>query len=165
MVIEKTIRQIYRLYGVGIVVWAGLSVAWIGVGLDLSPTVVGSGWLVIAAVGAVLAVGMGAVRFSSEYRLFKTQSNRERIQRFRSHLLSSAPLHLYVIALAAWSFLTVEWWVVNLGLVGRTIVAYGWFIIALYGLGLTVSLATKHEEALREDLDDVTPEPIDLDSS
>jgi hypothetical protein len=136
-----------------------------GIGLDMSPTVVGYGWLLIAGVGAILMIVMGVTRFSSEYHLFKTQSNRKRISRFNSHLLSSTPLHLYVIALAAWSSLTVEWWVVNLGLVGRTAVAYGWFVIALYGLGLTVGLAVKHEDALIEELDDVTPETIDLDSS
>lgn len=164
MGLEGVIRQGYRLYGIGILGWAGFSAVWIGLGLNVSPTVVGSGWLALAGVGVVLAVSMGAVRFSSEYSLFKTQSNRERIQRFNRHLLGSAPLHLYVIALAAWSFLTVEWWVVNLGIVGRTLVAYGWFVIALYGLGLAIGLTAKHDEAVLEEVDELTPEQLDVGS-
>ena len=156
------VRQLYRVYGFGILVWASWSAIWMGFSIDMSPTVIGVGWLLIAVIGAILAVTMGVLRFSDEYRLFKTQSNRERIQRFRNHLLSSTPLHFYVIALAAWSFLTVEWWVINLDLVSRTIVAYGWFLIALYGLGLTISLTVKHDEAVKEELNDVTPDELDL---
>ncbi|MGQ4557355.1 hypothetical protein [Halobellus sp. GM3] len=158
------VRQLYRVYGLGILVWAGWSAAWMGFGIDVSPTAIGTGWLAIAGIGAMLAIAMGILRFSDEYRLFKTQSNRERIRHFQNHFLSSTPLHLYVIALAAWSFLTVEWWAINLDLVSRTIVAYGWFLIALYGLGLTISLTVKHEEAVVKELDEVTPESIDLEA-
>ncbi|MFB6301215.1 MAG: hypothetical protein ABEH65_13255 [Halobacteriales archaeon] len=165
MALKYVIRQAYRLYGLGIILWAGWSAAWMGFGLDMSATTVGTGWFAIAAFGAVVAIAMGVMRVSSDYNLFKTDPNQTRIQRFNNHVLSSTPLHFYVIALAAWSFLTVEWWVVNLGLVGRTIVAYGWFLIALYGLGLTLSLAVKHDEAIVEELNEVTPSEIDIDSS
>jgi hypothetical protein len=165
MPLSNVVRQGYRLYGLGTLVWAGWSAAWMGLGLNMSPTVIGSGWFAIAGLGALLAIGMGATNLSDEYQLFKTQTNRGRIRRFNSHLLSSAPLHLYAIALAAWSFLTVEWWVVNLGIVGQTVVAYGWFLIALYGLGLTIGLTVKHDEAVVEELDEVTPSEVELGST
>ncbi|MFB6148406.1 MAG: hypothetical protein ABEJ48_01965, partial [Halobacteriales archaeon] len=150
--------------GLGIILWAGWSAVWMGVGLDMAATTIAAGWFVIAAFGAIIAVTMAGMRISSEYDLFKTQPNQGRIQRFNNHVLSSTPLHFYVIAMAAWSFLTVEWWVINLGIVGRTLVAYGWFLIALYGLGLTISLAVKHDEAVVEELDEVTPSAIDIES-
>jgi hypothetical protein len=75
------------------------------------------------------------------------------------------PLQLFVIALAAWSFFTAEWWAIDLGLGSRTIGAYGWLLIALYGLGLTISLTVKHDEAVIEELDEVTPNSIELESS
>jgi hypothetical protein len=159
------VRQAYRLYAAALVLWAAWSGLWLVTDIGMTATTVGTGWLVVAAFGAVVAVALGLTRISDEYRLFKTGTNRERIRRFQTHAFGGGFLGLYVVALAAWSFLTIEWIVVNLGLVGRTIVAYGWFLIALYGLALAVGLTTKHSDAVLEEVDEVTPTAVDLDSS
>lgn len=131
-----------------------------GFGLSLPPTVVGTGWLLIAAVGAILTVSMAVLWVSDEHHLFKTQSNREQIQQFRNDFLSSTPLYVYAIALVSWSFLTVGWAVTNLALVGHTTVAYGWFSIAVYGLGLVVGLTTTHRSTVIEKVGEVIPDSI-----
>jgi hypothetical protein len=159
------VRQAYRLYAAALVLWAAWSGVWLVTEIGMTASTVGTGWLVVAAFGAVVAVGLGLTRASDEYRLFKTRSNRERIRRFRDHAFGGGFLGLYVVALAAWSFLTVEWVVINLGIVGRSIVAYGWFMIAVYGLALAVGLTTKHSEAVAEEVDAVTPPAVDLTSS
>lgn len=159
------VRQAYRLYAAALVLWAAWSGVWLVTDIGMTASNIGAGWLVVAAFGAVVCVGLGLTRVSDEYRLFKTQSNRERIRRFRDHVFGGGFLGLYVVALAAWSFLTVEWVVINLGLVGRSIVAYGWFMIALYGLALGIGLTTKHSEAVTEEVDELTPPAVNLDSS
>jgi hypothetical protein len=159
------VRQAYRLYAGALVLWAAWSGVWLVTDIGMDAATVGTGWLVVAAFGAIVGVALGLSRVSDEYRLFKTQTNRERVQRFRDHVFGGGFLGLYVVALAAWSFLTIEWVVVNLGIVGQTIVAYGWFLIALYGLGLAIGLSTKHSDAVVEEVDEVTPPAVDLDSS
>lgn len=121
------------MYAAVLVLWAAWSGGWLAPDVAMAASAVGTGWLAIAAFGAVVGVALGLTRVSDEYRLFKTQSNRERIRRFRDHVFGGGFLGLYVVALAAWSLLTVKWVVLNLGIVGRSIVAYGWFLIALYG--------------------------------
>ena len=154
------VRQAYRLYAAALVLWAAWSGVWLVTDVGTTASAVGTGWLVVAAFGAMVGVALALTRVSDEYRLFKTRTNRERIRRFRGHAFGGQFLGLYVVAIAAWSFLTVEWLVVNLGIVGRPIVAYGWFLVALYGLALAVGLTTKHGEAVAE----VTPSTVDLTS-
>jgi len=164
MSLGNIVRQGYRVYGLAIVVWAVWSSIWWGVGLDVSSSTISYGWFAIAVFGGVLTVLLAGLWLSGEHQLFKTQSNRTRIQRFNSHVLSSRPLHLYMIALLGWSAISIEWWVVNLGIVGQTIVGYGWLLIALYGLALTVGLASKHSDELAEEIEDTTPIDLGLQS-
>lgn len=165
MAYSHFVRQAYRLYAVALVLWAAWSGVWLATDIGMTASAVGTGWLAVAAFGALVSVALGITRLSDEYQLFKTQTNRERVRRFQNHVFGGKFLGLYVVALAAWSFLTIEWVVVNLGIVGRSIVAYGWFMIALYGVALAIGLTTKHSEAVVEEIDEVTPPTIDIDSS
>ena len=158
------VRQAYRLYAGALALWAAWSGIWLATNIGMTASTVGTGWLVVAAFGALVGVALGVTRISDEYQLFKTQTNRERIRRFQDHALGGKFLGLYVVALAAWSFLTIEWIVVNLGIVGSSIVAYGWFMIALYGLALTIGLTTKHSEAVVEEVDKAAPSTVDIGS-
>ncbi len=158
------VRQAYRLYAAALVLWAAWSGVWLVTDIGMTASAVGTGWFVVAAFGAIVGVALALTRVSDEYRLFETGTNRERVRRFRDHVFGGQFLGLYVVAIAAWSFLTVEWVVVDLGIVGRTIVAYGWFLVALYGLALTIGLTTKHGEAVVEEVDEVTPSAVDLTS-
>lgn len=163
MVLTKTVRQAYRAYGVATVLWAGWSLAWVGTGIEMEPAVVGYGWLAIAVVGFVLVGSMAAMRVSAGHQLFRTQRS-ARIDRFDDHVLGNTLLPAYVVALAGWSVLTVEWWTVHLGIVGRTTVGYGWLLIALCGLGLTIGLASKHRDDLRDAADELTPGDADAET-
>jgi FtsH-binding integral membrane protein len=158
------VRQAYRLYAAALVLWAAWSGVWLVTDIGMTASAVGTGWFVVAAFGAIVGVALALTRVSDEYRLFKTGTNRERVRRFRDHVFGGQFLGLYVVAIAAWSFLTVEWLVVDLGIVGRTIVGYGWFLVALYGLALAIGLTTKHSDAVAEEVDEVTPSTVDLTS-
>jgi hypothetical protein len=155
MALTGTVRQAYRGYGVAAVVWAGWSAVWLGTDLRMDPATVGYGWLAIAAVGAVLGVTMVTMRYHDGYDLFR--EDRRTVRRFEDHSLSGTPLHIYVGGMGAWSVLTVAWLTGVVGTVGASVVGYGWFAIALYGLGLTVGLAVKHKQELVDAVDDVTP--------
>lgn len=150
----NTVRVAYRVYGLLLLGWAAWSVIWLAFGLKTPPTTIATGWLLLAIYGGTLTLVLVGTRFSSQYTLFQTAENRTRIQRFNNHILSSTPLHLYVIALAAWSFITIEWWILTLDIIGQTIVAYGWFLLALYGLVLTIGLSVKHKDDIVEELPD-----------
>lgn len=158
------VRQAYRLYAAALVLWAAWSGVWLVTDIGMTASAVGTGWFVVAAFGAIVGVALALTRVSDEYRLFKTGTNRERVRRFRDHVFGGQFLGLYVVAIAAWSFLTLEWLVVDLGIVGRTIVGYGWFLVALYGLALAIGLTTKHSDAVAEEVDEVTPSTVDLTS-
>jgi FtsH-binding integral membrane protein len=158
------VRQAYRLYAAALVLWAAWSGVWLVTDIGMTASAVGTGWFVVAAFGAIVGVALALTRVSDEYRLFKTGTNRERVRRFRDHVFGGQFLGLYVVAIAAWSFLTLEWLVVDLGIVGRTIVGYGWFLVALYGLALAIGLTTKHSDAVAEEVDEVTPSTVDITS-
>lgn len=162
---ETWIRQAYRLYAVTLVIWAAWSGVWLGTGLNMPAQTVATGWLAVAVFGGVVLLAMGVGRFRDGYQLFKTQSNRERIRRFNNHNLGGVFLNLYVVALAAWSFLSIEWVTLNLGIVGYTVVGYGWAVIALYGVTLTIGLTVKHKDAVVEEVDSATPALVDLEQS
>lgn len=164
MTYENLVRQAYRLYAVTLVIWAAWSGIWLGTNLNIEANMIGMGWLAVAVFGVVVAIALGLTRIHDEVQLFKTQSNRDRIHRFNNHAFGGAFLNLYVIALAAWSFLTLEWVTLNLGLVGRTIVGGGWLIIALYGVALTIGLTVKHKEAVVEEVDNVTSTALQSDT-
>ncbi|MGQ4554490.1 hypothetical protein [Halobellus sp. GM3] len=161
MALPNIVRQTYRGYGVAAVVWAGWSIAWAGTGLRMDPATIGYGWLAIAAVGAVLAGTMVTMRVHDDYQLFRT--DRRHRKRFEAHSLGSTPLHLYVAGMGAWGVLTAAWVLGSVGSLSATIVAYGWFGIALYGAVLTVGLAVKHKQELRDAAVDVTPSAVGLD--
>lgn len=159
---ETFLRQAYRLYAVTLVIWAVWSGIWLGTGITMPADILAMGWLGVAVFGVVVLIALSAGRVRDEYALFKTQSNRERIRRFNNHKFGGTFLNLYVVALAAWSFLSIEWVVLNLGLVTYTIVGYGWALIALYGVSLTIGLTVKHKEAVVEEVDNVTPRAITI---
>lgn len=154
MVLSTVTRQGYRLYAIALVLWGAWSAVWLGAGLPMDPTLVGTGWLVLSGFGALLAIGMALLRFGSEETLF--QGDRPPKRRFRDSVLSSSPLHGYVLMMVVWSAVTVEWWALNLDLFGRTVVGIGWLLIALYGAGLTLGLASNHSEVLVDATPDIT---------
>lgn len=164
MSLSTIVRQAYRLYGLGVLIWAVWSGVWVLNGLSMDPNVVGTGWLVLAASGAVLGIVMLVLRYSSDFQLFMVQEKRSRIQRFNNHILGSTPLHFYALGLVAWSFVTIGF-VVGLGPLERTIVGVGWLLIALYGFALATGLAVKHQSDLIEEIEEVTSAELKLDGS
>jgi hypothetical protein len=164
MTLANIVRQGYRVYGLALLAWAGWSGLWIITGLNMDPSIVGYGWLTITVFGAILTVSMGVLWYMTDYTLFKKDRHQRRVSRFNNHMLSSTPLHVYVLVMIAWSLLTVEWWVLNLGLVERTVVGFGWLLIAVYGLALTLGLSVKHKDDIVETVDEVTPASVEMET-
>ncbi|MFA1609995.1 hypothetical protein [Halobellus rubicundus] len=152
MSLEGVIRQAYRGYGAAVIVWAGWSAVWLGTDLRMDPSVLGYGWLAIAAFGAVVGVSMASVHLRGD-GLFRTEPNRRRLARFDEHRLSGAPLYAYVAALVGWAVLTGAWTAGLVAGIDAALVGYGWIAIALYGVGLTIALAVTHKRDLADAVD------------
>ncbi len=161
MSLSTIVRQAYRLYGIGVLIWAVWSGAWVLTGLSMDANIVATGWFVLAGSGAILGIVMLVLQSSSDFQLFMVKEKRSRIQRFNNHLLGSTPLHFYVLALVAWSVVTVGF-VVGLGPLERTIVGFGWLLIALYGFALATGLAVKHQTDLIEEIEEITPTELKI---
>lgn len=157
MALTRSVRQVYRGYGIAAVVWAGWSFVWAGTDIGIAPSTIGYGWLTIAAVGLLLGATMIGMRVHDDYQLFRTAENRRHVHQFNDHTLSGTPLHLYVGLLAVWAALTLAWATGAFAGVGTAVVGYGWLAIALYGGVLTVGLAVEHKERLVDAVDDVAP--------
>jgi len=157
MATTSYVRQGYRLYGLAVLVWAVWTGLWGGLDLGTPARTIGDGWLLIAAFGVVLTGALAASYVSGDGRLFRTQAKRSQIDRYNDHVLSSTPLHVYMVALLGWSVLSLGWWTGSLSFVGRTAVGYGWLVVALYGLVLAVGLAVKHSSDIAEDVAESVP--------
>jgi len=153
MSLERVIRQAYRGYGVAAVVWAGWSVLWIGTDLRMDPSIVGYGWLAIAAFGALVGASMASMHLRGD-ALFRTALKRRQFRRFEDSALTGAPLSGYVAGLVAWAALTGAW-MAGVG-IDVAVVGYGWLAIALYGAGLTIALAVTHKRDLADAIDATT---------
>ena len=137
MVTDLLLRQAYRLYAAILAIWGGWSLAWTFLPVDMASTTIGYGWLVIAALGVPVTIGLVATRST----LFEVSS--PEIRRFEANTFSGVPLVAYAVALVAWSAVFAVWSTAGLG-VSATVIGYGWLAIAAYGAVLTVGLVSTH---------------------
>lgn len=137
------VRQGYRLYAAMLVIWGGWSLAWGLFSIEMSPTTIGSGWLLIAGIGVPVTVGL----YLSRVSVFDTTTLD--IAEFRANSFTGAPLVAYAGLLVVWSVVFTAWWTgVFQGSAGTvavsTVVGYGWLTIAGYGAALTIGLVSTH---------------------
>ncbi len=146
MVSQSLVRQAYRIYGAGLIVWAAWSLTWIVMRVNLDPAIVGAGWVGLGVVGAVLALTLFRHREANEPRLFTPEP--DYVEQFDQTIFSSTPLHAYAIGLVGLSVVS-EAWALGVRTIDPTFLAFGWYLVALYGLVLTLGLAARHKEAIR----------------
>jgi hypothetical protein len=136
------LTQCFRGYAVVTVLVAGFTALWaLGV-IEMSLPLVGYAWLIVAAAGTVVTVGMWTTREET----IALNADGEQIKRFEDASVTGRPLELYIGALAAWAAVSFGWVLGGMSISGLTLVGYGWLVIALYGLVVGAGIAMNHRE-------------------
>jgi hypothetical protein len=146
---RKLFTQCFRAYAVIGVLAAGFTALWtLGV-IDVAVPFVGYAWLGVAAVGTVVAVGM----ITKKETVIEPDAAEERIDDFEDATVTGRPFDLYIGALAMWAAVSFGWVLGGMGAAGLTVVGYGWFAIAAYGLVVGLGIALNHKEDVADAID------------
>lgn len=138
---RETLTQCFRGYAAIAVVAAGFTALWaLGV-IDVAIPLVGYAWLGVAAVGTVVAVGMR----TKKEEVIEPDATDERIDEFEEATVTGRPFELYIAALAAWAAVSFGWVLGGMSVAGLTVVGYGWFAIAAYGLVVGIGIVMNHK--------------------
>lgn len=159
---RKVLTQCFRGYAVLSLLAAGFTALWaLGV---INPIVslplVGYVWLIVAAAGTVVAVGM----ITKKEELLEPDTAPERIEAFEEATVTGRPLDLYLGALAMWAGVSFGWVLGGMSAAGLTIVGYGWFAIAAYGVIVGIRIARNHRKDLATAVDPTETLEADLDN-
>ena len=123
---------------------AGFTALWtIGV-IDVSLPLIGDVWLLVAAAGTVVAVGM----ITKKKEVIELDMDPKRIETFEDATVTGWPLDLYLGVLAMWAAVSFGWVLGGMSATGLTAVGYGWFAIAAYGFIVGIGIARSHKEDL-----------------
>lgn len=135
-------NRCFRAYAAIAVVAAGFTALWaLGV-ISVSLPLVGYAWFVVAAAGTVVAVGMIVKRED----VIDPDAAPKRIETFEEATITGRPFDLYIGALAMWAAVSFGWILGGASAAGLTLVGYGWFAIAAYGLVVGIGIARTHKE-------------------
>lgn len=148
---RKMLTQCFRGYAVMSVLAAGFTALWaLGV---INPVVslplVGYAWLIVAAAGTVVAVGM----ITKKDEVIEADASPERIEEFENASVTGRPFDLYLGGLAMWAAVSFGWVLGGMSAAGLTIVGYGWFALAAYGLVVGIGIARNHKEDIATAVD------------
>jgi hypothetical protein len=103
---------------------------------------VGYAWFIVAAAGTVVAVGL----ITKQEEVFELDTTPEQLETFEESTLTGRPFDMYIGALAAWAAVSFGWVLGGMSAAGLTVVGYGWFAIAAYGLLIGIGIALNHRE-------------------
>lgn len=146
---RQLFTQCFRAYAVIGVLAAGFTALWtLGV-IDVAVPFVGYAWLAVAAVGTVIAVGM----ITKKETVIEPDAAEERLDDFEDATVTGRPFDLYIGALAMWAAVSFGWVLGGMGTAGLTVVGYGWFAIAAYGLVVGLGIALNHKEDVADAID------------
>jgi hypothetical protein len=146
---RQLLTQCFRAYAVIDVLAAGFTALWtLGV-IDVAVPFVGYAWLGVAAVGTVIAVGM----ITKKETVIEPDAAAERIDDFEDATVTGRPFDLYIGALAMWAAVSFGWVLSGMGTAGLTVVGYGWFAIAAYGVVVGLGIALNHKEDVADAID------------
>lgn len=141
---REVLTQCFRGYAAIAVVVAGFTALWaLGV-INVAIPLVGYAWFAVAVVGTIVAVGMT----TKEEDVIHPDTTDERIKEFEEATVTGRPFELYIGALAGWAAVSFGWVLGGMSTAGLTVVGYGWFAIAAYGLVVGVGIAMNHKEAI-----------------
>ena len=134
----------FRVYGAIAVILAGLTALWALDILAVPIPLVGYGWIGVAVVGTIVAAGMRA----DPEAVVKSDATTDRVETFEESTLTGRPLELYISALALWAAVSFGWVLGGMSAAGLTLVGYGWFAIAFYGVLVGAGLVANHSDAV-----------------
>jgi hypothetical protein len=137
---RQLVTHSFRAYGALAVILAGLTALWALDIIAVPIPVVGYGWLGVAVVGTLVAVGM---RTAPEATLEEDATD-ERIETFEESTFTGRPLELYIGALAVWAAVSFGWVIGGMSAGGLRLVGYGWLAIAFYGAVVMIGLVVNH---------------------
>lgn len=141
---RTVLTQLFRGYAFVGVLAAGFTALWtIGV-IDVSLPLIGYAWFIVAAAGTVVAVGM----LTKKKEVIEPDASTERIGEFEAATVTGRPLDLYLGALAMWAGVSFGWVLGGMSAAGLTVIGYGWFAIAVYGLVVGIGIARNHKDDL-----------------
>ncbi|MCQ4334413.1 hypothetical protein KM295_13195 [Natronomonas sp. F2-12] len=139
---REILTHCFRGYAAIGAVAAGFTALWaIGV-IDVTMPLVGYAWFIVAAAGTVVAVGL----ITKQEEVFELDTTPEQLETFEESTLTGRPFDMYIGALAAWAAVSFGWVLGGMSAAGLTVVGYGWFAIAAYGLLIGIGIALNHRE-------------------
>ena len=145
---RTVLTQLFRGYAFVGVLAAGFTALWtIGV-IDVSLPVIGYAWLIVAA-GTVVAVGM----LTKKKDVIEPDASAKRVKEFEVATVTGRPLDIYLGALAMWAGVSFGWVLGGMSAAGLTVIGYGWFAIAVYGLVIGIGIAKNHKDDLATAVD------------
>lgn len=156
---RELLTQCFRGYAAIGVVAAGFTALWaLGI-IEVALPLVGYAWFIVAAAGTVVAVGM----LTKKEEVIEPDATEDRIEKFEEAAVTGSPFDLYIGVLAMWAAVSFGWILGGMGGAGLTIVGYGWFAIAAYGVVVGVGIAKNHREDVATAVDPTKSLETELD--
>ncbi|OYR56515.1 hypothetical protein [Halorubrum halodurans] len=146
---RRLVTRSFRAYSALAVTLAGLTALWALDVVAVPIPVVGYGWLGVAVVGTLVAVGM----YTAPEATLERDATDERLETFEESTFTGRPLELYIGALAVWAAVSFGWVVGGMSPGGLELVGYGWLAIAFYGAVVVIGLVTTHGDAVATAVD------------
>lgn len=117
--------------------------------VDISLSALGYGWLGVAALGAVVGLGI----LTNKETVLEADTSFQRLETFEETVFTGRPLDAYIVALGAWAAVSVGWVLGGMSTSGLTVVGYGWLSIAAYGAFVGIGIVLNHREDVRTAID------------
>ena len=138
----------FRAYAIAVVLGALVTVASIFNVVNLSTNILGSIWVLLAVLGAIVIVGMTT---QQQVVLVSDQTNGEK-ERFETTDLTGLPLSVYFVSAAIWAGVSFGWILGGRSLDTLFAIGYGWLAIAAYGAILGLGIAINHSRDITKSL-------------
>jgi hypothetical protein len=140
----KVLTQSFRAYVVISVLAAGFTALWTMGLINVTIPFVGYAWFAVAAIGAVIVVGM----IADKEGVLVANADADQVDRFSEATITGRPFEGYIAALAIWAAVSFGWILGGMGAAGLAVVGYGWLAIAGYGAVVGVGIAVNHKDDL-----------------
>lgn len=154
----EILTQAYRGYAAISLLVVGFTGLWSLGTFDVSLPVLGYVWLLVAAFGGIVAVGL----LTKKEDTIMAKATEKQVELFEESAVTGRPLEIYIVAITVWAAVSLGWILGGMSVEGPTIaiggisttgpyiISYGWSAIAFYGLTVGFSIAMNHRKYLAQ---------------